>query len=220
MAGKITKQELKEPDKFQVILSRTLTYIAENKKKLYLIGAAFTAVFVIAAVWYFYELNMNRSAQKIYSRTYTTAVNDPAAAIAVYKEVLDKYPRSRVATLADYRLAGLFYQQNDFDAAIKHYESFLSNISDKSELKTIAYMGLGHCYEAKKDYQKAIAAFEKAAASKAGHLFESINNQNLARIYEALNDRARALEYYQKALAKNTNPITELILKRRIATLS
>jgi predicted negative regulator of RcsB-dependent stress response len=35
-----------------------------------------------------------------------------------------------------------------------------------------------------------------------------------------MNDRAKALEYYQKALTSNTDPISELLLKRKIATLS
>jgi tetratricopeptide (TPR) repeat protein len=47
-----------------------------------------------------------------------------------------------------------------------------------------------------------------------------MNDQNIARVYEAMNDRAKALEYYQKALTKNTDPSAELLIKRKIATLS
>ena len=35
MAGKLTKQELKEPDKLQIMLAKGLTYLAENKQKIY-----------------------------------------------------------------------------------------------------------------------------------------------------------------------------------------
>jgi len=220
MTGKITKQELKEPDKFQVMLSRVMTYLAENKKKIYIAGAVFVAVLLIASGWYLYDLDMEKSAQKIYARSFYIAAGDTTAAAGVYKEVLAKYPRSRAAALANYWLAGLYYQQKDFDAAIRHYEAFLQQTPDQSDLKTIAYMGLGHCHEAKKDFKNALAAFEKAAGSKAGQVFGGLNNQNIARIYEAMNDRAKALEYYRKALTNNTDPIAELLLKRKIAALS
>jgi tetratricopeptide (TPR) repeat protein len=220
MTGKITRQELKEPDKFQVMLSRGMAYLAENKKIIYTAGAVFVAVLLIAGGWYFYDLDMEKRAQQIYARSFYTAPGDTAVATGVYKEVLAKYPRSRAAALANYRLAGLYYQQKDFDAAIRHYEAFLQQAPDQNDLKTIAYMGLGHCHEAKKDFKNALAAFEKAAGSKAGQVFAGLNNQNIARIYEAMNDRAKALEYYRKALTNNTDPIVELLLKRKIAALS
>ena len=220
MTGKITKQELKEPDKFQVMLSWVMAYQAKNKKKIYIAGAVFVAVLLIASAWYLYDLDMEKSAQKIYARSFYTVAGDITAATGVYKEVLAKYPRSRAAVLANYRLAGLYYQQKDFDAAIRHYEAFLQQAPDQSDLKAIAYMGLGHCHESKKDFKNALAAFEKAAGSKAGQVFGGLNNQNIARVYEAMNDRAKALEYYRKALTNNADPITELLLKRKIAALS
>jgi tetratricopeptide (TPR) repeat protein len=218
MAAKLSKQELKEPDKFQVMLSHVLTYIAENKTKIYIAGAVFMTLVVIVGAWYLYDLNMEKSAQQLYARAYYSATGE--GAVGIYKEVLEKYPRSRAAMLANYRLADLYYQQKDVDAAIRHYEAFLQKIPDKSDLKTIAYMGLGHCHEAKKDFKNALAAFEKAASSKAGDVFAGVNDQNIARVYEAMNDRAKALEYYQKALTKSTDPFAELLIKRKIATLS
>ncbi len=218
MAEKLSKQELKEPDKFQVMLSEMVLYLTENRKKFYIAGAVFIAILVSAGAWYLYDLDLEKSAQQLYTRAYYAATDEGATGI--YKNVLEKYPRSRVAVLTNYRLAGLYYHQKDFDAAIRHYEAFLQKTSDKSDLKTIAYMGLGHCYEAKKDFKNALAAFEKAASSKTGDVFAGLNDQNIARVYEAMNDRAKALEYYQKALTKIADPLSELLIKRKIATLS
>ncbi|MFH1079058.1 MAG: tetratricopeptide repeat protein [Pseudomonadota bacterium] len=220
MTGKITKQELKEPDKFQIMLSRVMAYLAENKKKIYIAGTVSVAVLLIAGAWYLYNLDMEKSAQKIYASSFYIAAGDMTAAAGVYKEVLTKYPHSRAALLANYRLANLYYQQKDFDAAIRHYEAFLKQTPDQNDLITIAYTGLGYCHEAKKDFKNALAVFEKAADSKTGQVFGSLNNQNIARIYEAMNDRAKALEYYRKALTNNADPIVELLLKRKIAALS
>ena len=218
MVEKLSKQELKEPDKFQVMFSQVVLYLAENRKKFYVAGAVFVAILVIAAAWYLYDLDMEKSAQQLYTRAYYATTGEGTTGI--YKDVLEKYPRSRVAVLTNYRLAGLYYHQKDFDAAIRHYEAFLQKTPDKSDLKTIAYMGLGHCYEAKKDFKNALAAFEKAASSKTGDVFAGLNDQNIARIYEAMNDRTKALEYYQKALTKNSDPLSQLLIKRKIATMS
>lgn len=220
MAGKLSKQELKEPDKFQVMLSQVMMYLAQRKQKLYIAGGVLAAVLVIAGGWYLYDLNMEKSAQQLFARVYVAASGEGEAAAGIYKEVVAKYPGSRAAALANYRLANLYYRQNDFDGAIKSYDAYLKRTPDKSDLKTLAYMGLGYSYEAKKDLKNALAAFEKASASKAGQVFEGMNDQNIARIYEAMNDRAKALEYYQKALTKNSDPSAELLIKRKIATLS
>ena len=173
---------------------------------------------MIAGAWYLYDLNMEKNAHQLYARAYYSAAGEDI--VGIYKETLEKYPRSQAAMLANYRLAGLYYQQKEFDAAIRHYEAFLQKIPDRSDLKTIAYIGLGHCHGAKKDFKNAIAAFERAASSKAGDIFASVNNQNIARIYEAMGERFKALEYYQKALTKSTDPVAELLIKRKIATLS
>lgn len=220
MAAKLSKQELNEPDKFQVMLSGIMSYLNENKKKLYIASAVAATALLAAGSWYLYSLDMEKGAQKIYARSLHTAADNPAALIDIYKEVLEKYPRSRAAMLAHYRLAGLYDHQKDHDAAIRHYEAFLKQTPDRSDLKTVAYMALGHSHESKKDYKSALAAFEQAAGSKAGAVFRGLNHQNIARIYEAMNDRARALEYYRKALSNNTDQITEILLKRKIAALS
>jgi tetratricopeptide (TPR) repeat protein len=129
MAAKLSKQELKEPDKFQIMISHVLTYLAENKTKITIASAVFTTLIVIAGAWYLYNLNMEKSAQQLYARAYYSPTGEGAAGI--YKEVLEKYPRSRAAMLTNYRLAGLYYQQMDFDAAIRSYEAFLQKIPDK-----------------------------------------------------------------------------------------
>ncbi len=218
MAGKLSKQELKEPDKFQVMLARVMTWVTENKQKIYVISGSVTVILLIAAGWYIYSLNYEKSAQQIYARVYgSPAAENP---VAVYKEVISQYPRSHAAAIAHYRLASVHYLQNDFDAAIKAYEAFLRQTSDSNELKPLAYAGLGYCYESKNDLKNALANFEKAASLKSGQILEGMNQQNIARIYEAMNDRAKALDHYQKALGKNVDPASELLIKRKIATLS
>lgn len=220
MAGKLTKQELKEPDKFQVLLSRIMMFLTEYRQKLYIAGAILLLLVVAFGGWYLYDASMEKSAHAIYLRIYALNADDDKAAIDILKEVVSKYPSSRAAALSNYRLGNLYFRQNDFNAAVKAFEAFLKQTPDKSDLKPLAYIGLGFSYEAVKDYKNALAAFEKVPGTRSGSVYEGANDQNIARVYEAMNDRAKALEYYKKALAKNTDPFSEMLIKRKIATLS
>jgi tetratricopeptide (TPR) repeat protein len=202
------------------MLAKGLTYLAENKQKLYIASGILAVILLVAGIWTLYSLNYEKSAQQIYARVYGPSIKDAAAAASLYKEVITQYPRSHAAAMAHYRLANLYYLQNDFDAAIKSYEDFLKKTPDKNDLKSLAYTGLGYCYESKKDFKNALIYFEKAAGLKVGQVFEGMNNQNIARVYEAMDERVKAIEYYQKALGKNTDPASELLIKRKIATLS
>jgi predicted negative regulator of RcsB-dependent stress response len=220
MAGKITKQELKEPDKFQVMLAKILTYLTENKQRIFIASGILTVILLMAGGWYIYSLHYEKSAQQIYARAYASSSADNAAAVNTFKEVISTHPRSHAAAMSHYRLAAVYYGQNDLDAAIQAYEAFLRITPEGNDLKPLAYTGLGYCYESKKDLKNALANFEKAAGLKAGQVFEGMNHQNIARVYEAMNDRAKALEHYQKALGKNVDSSSELLIKRKIATLS
>jgi hypothetical protein len=68
MADKITKQELKEPDRFQVLAARAMQYLVRYKKEA--IIAAGVVVVVIAAVagWYFYDLSQEKAAMSLYNK--------------------------------------------------------------------------------------------------------------------------------------------------------
>jgi predicted negative regulator of RcsB-dependent stress response len=166
MAGKLSKQELKEPDKFQVMLSQVMMYLAENKQKLYIAGGVLAMVLVIAGGWYLYDLNMEKSAQQSYARVYDAAAGEGEAAVGIYKDVVAKYPGSRAAALANYRLGNLYYRQNDFDGAVKSYEAFLQRTPDKSDLKTLAYMGLLTVMKQKKTSRMPLPLLKKRQPAK------------------------------------------------------
>ena len=79
MAGKLSKQELKEPDKFQVMLAKGMTWLTEHKQKIYIASGIVTVILLVAAGWYIYSLNYEKSAQQIYARVYgSPAPENPA----------------------------------------------------------------------------------------------------------------------------------------------
>lgn len=224
MATKIDKKDLAEPDQLQLVFLSIRTFIEKHKNRLYLGMGAFILVLVLAGGWHLYQLNYETAAEKIYSKVFEAAqkagspAGDPAA-IKGYQDLILQYPRSQAAVTANYRLGNLYFGRDEIDAAILAYQNFLNKAPADSDLVTLAYNGLGACYESKKDFTKALESLEKATRTHAASSFEALNFTSMARVHEAMKSSAKALEFYQKALGKTTDPLMTIYLKRKISTL-
>jgi tetratricopeptide (TPR) repeat protein len=227
MAKKIAKKDIEKPDKFQAAVNRVSTYVAENKKNIYIASSVITAIIVIAIGWYLYNMNYENEAQKLYAKAHLSAMKNASQGInpdqnilKLYQDVITQYPGSKAAMMSHYQMGSIYYDIGNLDDSLKAYADFIKEAPGGSDLQAMGYSGLGYCYERKKDWKNALESFEKASASKTGGSFAGIAYRNIARIYEEMNNREKALEYYQKALSKTTDPSMELFLKRKISTTS
>jgi predicted negative regulator of RcsB-dependent stress response len=224
MAERITKKELKEPDWFQVELARLMAFVQEYRKQV-ILGAAFViVVFVVAAGWFLYDMNYERSADRLFMRAMQEAGTAQVPAknsqtVKLLEELTAKYPRSDVAVMALYRLANIYYNLGDMDRAIKENRVLIERAPRGSELVSLAYGSLGYAYEAKGDYKQALASFESAQSSPAGWALAAVNERNIGRMQELLGQPAQAAASYAKALEKTKDPATQMLLKRKIAML-
>jgi len=220
MAGKVTKKELKQPDLINLVFQKAMNYASENKSRIYLISVILVLILLISGGWYIFRLNYEKNAGKIYDRAYDVSMkgNLPQA-IKFYREVTSKHPDSRAAMIACYHLGNLYFRLHEIDLSIKAYQEFLRRAPKDNDLLTLAYVGLGYCYESRKNFKDALVSFEKAAKTDLRGSFEGINYRNIARIYEQMNNPRKATEYYRKALNKNTDPFVDLLIKRKIASL-
>jgi tetratricopeptide (TPR) repeat protein len=224
MATKIDKKELEEPDKLQLFFLSIRAFVEKHRMRIYAGAGILLLIILLAGGWYFYQLNYETSAGKFYNNVFDAAAKaDPAsgnaAAIKGYKDLIARYPRSDSAVTAYYRLGNLYFNRQEFDAAIGAYQDFLKKAPPQSDLLTLANSGLGNCYEAKKDFNKALEFYEKAMKTNTASSFEALNYGNVARIYEELKNPAKAAEFYRKALGKTTDPLMTIYLKRKISIL-
>jgi tetratricopeptide (TPR) repeat protein len=225
MAERITKKELKElkePDFLQVELSRLAAFAARYKSKIYIMGALFVVCVAIAAGWSLYRVNYERSAFQAYSQEEAMAMKSGPNPnlIAAYRNVTTKYPNSQAALQAYYQLGNLYLNLNQADLSLQAYDEFQKRASRNNYLKFFAYSGQGYGYEAKKDYKKALNAFENALKMPEANYLAGQVYRDMGRIYEEMNDPKKSLEYYRKSLEKTTDRTMEMILKRKIAGLS
>jgi predicted negative regulator of RcsB-dependent stress response len=179
---------------------------------------------VLIGGWYVYKLNYETNASKLYARVFESAMKadgptGDAGTIKGYKDLVAQYPRSRAAVTAYLRLGNIYFNGHEVDTAISYYQDFLRKSAGDSDLMSLAYNSLGCCYEAKKDYTKAVEFFQMALKADTASSFAAINYSGIARIYEAMNDRIKAAESYRTALEKTTDSLMMVYLKKKIANL-
>jgi len=225
MSSKATKQEITEPDKIQVLLGRIADYVLTHKRNIAMATTIAVAVFVLIGGWAYYRQTEETKAMNLYNKAVMDTIRirmaspDATAAVKPLQGIIDKYPSTEAAMLAQYRIGNTWLNVGQIDAAMKAYQAYLKDKSGENELTVLVYNGLGYCYEAKKDYKNAILQYEKALNAKAGKPFAGDILTNLARTYEAMKDNKKAIEYYQKSLDKTQDPAMKLIIGRKIAVL-
>ncbi len=225
MSNKATKQELTEPDKIQVLLGQIRDYVLTHKRNIAVATTILLAVFIVIGGWAYYRQTEETKAMNLYNKAAMDAIRirmagqDSAAAVKPLHEVIEKYPSTEAATLAQYRIGNSYLNAGQIDSALKAFQGYLKDKSGENELTVLVYNGLGNCYEAKKDYKNALLQYETALNAKAGKPFAGDILASLARTYEAMKDNKKAVEYYQKSMDKTNDPAMKLIIGRKIAIL-
>ncbi len=227
MARKITKKEIEKPDSLQAALNKVTAYISANKSKIYLASGIVISIIIISSGWYLYRMNYEDKAQRLYAMAHIAGMKAARQGgkpdqnnMKMYNDVITQYPRSKAAMMSYYQMGNMHYNLGDVDASIKAYTEFLKEVADGSDVKILAYNGIGYCYEKKADFPHALESFEKAANSKSSGGFEGMTYRNMARTYEEMNNKEKALEYYQKALNSAADPSMQLLLKKIISTIN
>ncbi len=228
MARKITKVELKEPDRIHTFLGSVIDYASKNRKKIYLLSVIFLLILILSGGWYLYGLSYEKKAQEIYSSAFdsyktvniTTDSKEYKNAANPFEELIKKYPQSDTAQLARYNLGNIYFNLGEIDKSIDSYKQFLNKSSKDTVLTSLAYYSLGYCYEAKKEYAKALDSFNKSSTQGTGKFYLAMNYQSMARVYEEMNKPDKAEEYYKKTLEQTTDPLTERLIKRKISAFN
>ena len=229
MAANLTKKELEQPDEFHTIGWEAMQYISEHRNKFYIAGVVALAIIILCMGWYFYRLNYENKAERMYSSTYysyslpgnSSDMKDAyLKATLMYENLVKEYPDSRAATRSFYNMGNVYFNIGETEKSIEAYKTFLKRSRKNNILIALTYYGLGYCYEKNKDYDNALKSFEDSNNGIKGTQFESINYANIARIYEKMGKQKEALEFYRKAVEKTNDPLMQMMVKSRIAALS
>ena len=226
---KITEKELKQPDQFHSIAMKVFQYISEERQKVYVASGIVGLIVLVLVVWGIYTLSYEQKANLMYSSAYNsyTLAGDSEdekqayqGAMKIYEDLIARYPRSDAARLAFYNTGNLYFTLDEIDMSIEAYRNFLKESKKFNMLTSLAYYGLGYCFEAKKEFEKALESFENSNKNIEGLHFISMNYANIGRIYEKKGDVKKALDFYKKALEQTPDPLIEALVKNKVANLS
>lgn len=117
-------------------------------------------------------------------------------AMAKYREIVERYPRTPTAPLALFHLGNAQVMANDLPAAIDTYQRFLLQYPSNPVLTSLVQQRLAYTYLLKGDREQAAKAFT-AIVETPGALLKDQALYELARLEEAQSRPEGALAHYQ-----------------------
>jgi len=226
---KIIKKKLKEPDEFITLTERAYLSVTHHAKSI-AVGAGI--VLVLLSFIFFFQKWENKNAENAYQmfnsvvETYQM-VSSPYRegspqeyknVIERFNEVITKFPKTPGGKLAVLYKGNIHLRLGEFDEAIKAYESYLEKAGKEKLYRSFAMEGLGYSYEGKRDYEKAMNAFQKVIDLGVG--FQLANAYlGLGRCCEKMGKTKEALENYKSFIKiSQTSQMANIVL-RKISSL-
>ena len=212
MAGKrkIIKKKLKEPDEFISFTDHAFRFISRHYRRI-IKGGVILGV-LLAAFFLFQKWEEKKegeayqsfgTALEVYqmldSRYREESPPDYKGLIEKFDEVITKFPRTSSGKLSLLQKGNLHLKLGEFDEAIKAYETFLQKAGKEKLYRLFAMEGLGYAYEGKKEYEKAVRAYERMLEMGEG-LQVANAHLSIGRCYEKLGKKKEALESYKTFL--------------------
>ena len=209
MAKKAVKPaQVQDQKGLEEALSKSEQFFENNKKTIF---GCLIAIIVIIAGGMLYvtkvaQPRQEKAAEAIFpgetyfiNGDYSTALNGDAYGFEGFEELSKQYKSTKAGKLANL-YAGLCYAQLDsMEVALKYLEKF----DGKDQMVAPAALGaLGNCYATAGEYNKAIAAFEKAAKKADNALLSPYYYMQAGLIYEAIDKPAQAVKTYKLIKAK------------------
>ncbi|MFL5318420.1 MAG: tetratricopeptide repeat protein [Myxococcaceae bacterium] len=207
MSDKLTRKELKQPDAFQAAGAQASSWFQERQKA---IGVAVAVVIVgglgIGLASYLSgrgEENASkdlgatlRKVDRPVEEKPTPGDQNETEELPPFKSQKEKdeateqalvqfrkdHGDTRASTTAELKLAQAQFRLGKFDEALTGYEDYLKHVGTDEPLRASALEGKGYVFEAKKDYEKALAAFEELGRENKTPFLEGMGPYHRARV--------------------------------------
>ncbi len=188
-------------------MERFFFLLQEHRQKVLIASVALLVAVaaVLAVVWH--DQRQAGQALELHQRAMTLYVDRPSdkaakadenlkQAIALYRQVVEQYPRSPSAPLSLYHLGNSLVQANDLGGAIEAYKTYVITYGANKVILGMVYQRLAYTYLLNGDREQAVKAFLAAlevpgALNKDQVLFE------LGKMEETQSRPEGALARYQ-----------------------
>jgi tetratricopeptide (TPR) repeat protein len=222
---RITRRQIKQPDEFISTTEHVLLFVRDHLKKIVVgvgIVVVIVAAYVLFRVWEAkreneasQRLNLAMEAVELVNSPYREG--SPAEvknALAKMEEIVNAFPKTSSGTFALLYKGNIHLKLGEFDEAIKAYDTFLSRSGSEKLYNLLALEGVGYAYEGKKDYGKAIEAYQRIIAMDQGFQAREARLQ-MGYCYEKLGKNKEAVENYRAYLeGTQKSSMTHLVLRK------
>jgi tetratricopeptide (TPR) repeat protein len=224
-ARKIARKKLKEPDEFITFTERTYLFLTHHSRPI--VTGVIIVLAIIMAVFLYqsWERKKEGTAYQLLTvaaETYQT-MSTPSRETSLeqyrnvlekFDEVIAKFPGTSAGKLSMLFRGNIRLRLGEFEEAIKSYDAFLQKTGKEKLYRIFALEGLGHSYEGKKDYEKALSAYQKIM--EFGETFQLADAYSgMGRCYEKLGKNKEALENYKNfvKISKKSNETYAILRK-------
>ena len=226
---KIIKKKLKEPDEFISFTDHAFRFISRHYKRI-ITGVVILGV-LLAAFFLFQKWEEKKEAeaylpfsaalelyQMLNSPYREGSPSDYKSLMEKFDEVITKFPRTSSGKLSLLYKGNLHLKLEEFDEAIKAYETFLQKAGKEKFYRLLAMEGLGYAHEGKKEYEKAVEAYDRMIEIGEGLQVASAYLSR-GRCYEKLGKKKEALESYKTFLNLAPKAMMANLVSERISQL-
>jgi len=116
---------------------------------------------------------------------------------SLYDEIVEKYPRTATAMVAQYESGNVYFELEEHDAAEKRYRSFLEKYPGRKDLTGLVHLRMGYLNQKKGDPASAVNHFKTAYEMENGKSKDQAGFE-LGRTLEQTGKKEEAMEIYKK----------------------
>ncbi|MBX7096610.1 MAG: tetratricopeptide repeat protein [Myxococcaceae bacterium] len=200
---KLSRKELKAPDEFQKLGAQAVPWLEHNGPKVAMgVAVAVVGFGVMATINYMGSRGQHTaqgelgSALKVLGRDvnanavsdggpdapFKTEAEREAALIDSLNKLRGANKGNTVAASAALPLGQALLRQGKADEALPLFDEYLSSAAPADPLRSAALEGKGYAFESKKDYEKALAAFEQLSRENKTDFMKGMGLYHRARV--------------------------------------
>lgn len=200
--SKFSKQT--QEQQIATITHKITELLSVYKKQLVIAATLLAALVVIAGGYILMRSADERKASPLVALAYEqynpllTSTPDHGKALELFRGIQKKYPRTMSAAIAQYYVGNTLTAQGKMDEALKEYQLYIDNYSDKKILLGLVYQRMGYIYSGLGKQAEAIKAFELSEALEG----PGVATIELARLYETSGNVSESQKKYKLAQEK------------------
>ena len=157
---KITKKEIQR-DPFLETVDQAQAHLEENRSKYLQVGIAIVALLIgFNVISNNSQIRNKEASSSLGDALLTLDINDQTTAQFQLETVINEYENTASASLAEYYLGKMSYDNNDTFNAEKHLRSYLNN-NPKGFLAPSAAIILADILVSNKDFEKGFVLLDK-----------------------------------------------------------